>query len=72
MITTCPQCSHTFDTDMPRKGKRVCCKCKNVIGKRHKWIFNEDGTIQHRHCDDPEVYVSKKENVAENLLFKAE
>lgn len=56
MIATCPHCKHTFDTESPKKGKRICCECQKPILRHDKWFFNPDSKVQHRHCDNPEEY----------------
>jgi PHP family Zn ribbon phosphoesterase len=56
MITTCPNCRTTFDTDK-KQGKRICCLCGKPIKKHDKYHFNSESKIQHRHCDNPEGYV---------------
>lgn len=52
----CEMCGQSWPTK--KKKRRECSKCKQPIGKRHKFYF-EGSTVQHYNCDDPTTKVVK-------------
>jgi hypothetical protein len=52
----CEMCGQPWPTK--KKKRRECSKCKQPIGKRHKYFF-EGSTVQHYNCDDPTTKVVK-------------
>jgi hypothetical protein len=62
----CPQCRQKIPAPIP---VRICGKCKNPILLHDKWFFKfakngKNVQMRHRHCDNPEEYMSKKEQYA--------
>jgi hypothetical protein len=54
----CPTCGKAYTGWKP---KRVCYKCKQIIGRGHKWIFSPDGTVNHINCNNVESYCKESE-----------
>jgi hypothetical protein len=52
-VISCPKCGHRFAVP---KAKRVCVKCKQPIGYRHKWYVNLNSQVCHRNCKNPTEY----------------
>lgn len=67
-IPVCPTCERPLSSENPI---RICWKCKKPILRGHKWIYlnvNFPGippliitTIQHKHCADPQAYVTTEQ-----------
>lgn len=51
----CPTCRQRIGTT-PVK---VCAACKRPMKRPDKYVFNAQGRIQHRHCDNPTDYFPK-------------
>lgn len=52
----CPLCSKPITP-------KVCANCNLPICRGHKYTIRK-GVIAHRHCDEPDSYLSKNEYIA--------
>ena len=60
MRNRCPTCKQVVNAAHVRV--RHCGKCGRPIDLHHKWHFVFRGRsvqMQHRHCEDPEAYLTE-------------
>lgn len=55
----CPCC----DKPTTPEPVKVCANCHRPILRGHKYTIRK-GVIAHRHCDEPDSYLSREEYIA--------
>ena len=61
----CPTCGQVLPS---QKGKRICCACRERIGRHDKWYFAEGGRPRHKDCEKPRQQVGEAPEISQMVI----